>query len=66
MRFCSFTSAEGDKALDVKRWSAAGYADTDPVRANVNPAGRRKNRRVELVVQPDVEEMLDLKSLIVD
>ena len=27
-------------------------------------AGRQQNRRVELVLMPDVEEMLDLKSLI--
>lgn len=58
------TQSEEGSALDIKRWSAAGYADTDPVAANTTPASRRKNRRVELVVQPDIEEMIDLKSLI--
>jgi len=50
--------------LNPKRWSASGYGQTDPVVANDTPEGRKKNRRVELVLMPDVEEMLDLKSLI--
>ena len=58
------TKQEAGSSLNVKRWSAAGYAETDPIAANSAPEGRRKNRRVELVVQPDVEEMLDLKSLL--
>jgi chemotaxis protein MotB len=49
--------------LSPANWSAAGYADTDPVASNDTEDGRNKNRRVELVVQPDVEEMLNLKSL---
>jgi len=49
--------------LNPGNWSAAGYADTDPVASNDTEEGRKKNRRVELVVQPDVEEMLNLKSL---
>jgi chemotaxis protein MotB len=49
--------------LSPANWSAAGYADTDPVASNDTDEGRAKNRRVELVVQPDVEEMLNLKSL---
>ncbi|HWZ87449.1 MAG TPA: OmpA family protein [Polyangiaceae bacterium] len=49
--------------LSPANWSAAGYADTDPVASNETDDGRNKNRRVELVVQPDVEEMLNLKSL---
>jgi chemotaxis protein MotB len=45
------------------RWSAAGFADTDPVATNDTPDGKQKNRRCELIVMPDVDEMLDLKSL---
>jgi chemotaxis protein MotB len=52
-----------DGGLEVKNWSAAGYADTDPVAANDSDDGRQKNRRVELVVLPNVEEMLNLNSL---
>jgi chemotaxis protein MotB len=53
----------GGGGLPPDHWSAAGYGDTDPVVANDNPEGMQKNRRVELVVVPNVEEMLDLKSL---
>ncbi len=52
--------------LDSKLWSAAGYGDTDPVASNSTPAGQQKNRRVELIMLPNVEEMLDLKSLTSD
>jgi chemotaxis protein MotB len=55
--------AEKGGGLKPTNWSASGYADTDPVATNEDDAGRQKNRRVELVVQPDVEEMLNLKSL---
>lgn len=50
--------------LSPKRWSASGYGQTDPIAANDTPEGRGKNRRVELILMPDVEEMLDLKSLL--
>lgn len=54
----------GGGGLDAKHWSASGYGDTDPVSENTSKPGRGKNRRVELVLMPNVEEMLDLKSLI--
>jgi chemotaxis protein MotB len=50
--------------LNPKLWSASGYGQTDPIASNDAPEGRKKNRRVELVLMPDVEEMLDLKSLL--
>jgi chemotaxis protein MotB len=50
--------------LNPKHWSASGYGQTDPIVSNDSPEGRGKNRRVELVLMPDVEEMLDLKSLL--
>jgi chemotaxis protein MotB len=50
--------------LNPKRWSASGYGQTDPIVSNETPEGRKKNRRVELILMPDVEEMLDLKSLL--
>jgi chemotaxis protein MotB len=54
----------GGGGLSPKLWSASGYGETDPVTNNDTPDGRSKNRRVELVLLPDVEEMLDLKSLL--
>jgi len=50
-------------ALPDKRWSAAGFADTDPIGENESEDGKRKNRRCELVVVPSAEEMLDLKNI---
>jgi chemotaxis protein MotB len=55
---------EGGGGLTAERLHAAGYGDTDPVAKNDADDGRKQNRRVELVLMPDVEEMLDLKSLI--
>jgi chemotaxis protein MotB len=55
---------EGGGGLTPERLHVAGYGDTDPVAKNDTDDGRKQNRRVELVLMPDVEEMLDLKSLI--
>lgn len=50
--------------LDVLRLHAAGYGETDPVQQNSDDDKRRSNRRVELILMPDVEEMLDLRQLL--
>jgi chemotaxis protein MotB len=55
---------DGGGGLSADRLHAAGYGDTDPVVKNDTDPDRQQNRRVELVLMPDVEEMLDLKSLI--
>lgn len=52
--------------LDPAHWAAAGYGQRDPVAGTVDQQTREeegKNRRVELVLQPNVEEMLNLKDL---
>lgn len=54
---------KGGGGLDVKMLHAAGYGDTDPVASNEAPDGRTQNRRVELVLIPDMEEMLDLQNM---
>jgi chemotaxis protein MotB len=63
VEFLTQPQADGGGGLDPVHLSAAGYADTDPVAANDTDENRKKNRRVELVIQPDVEEMLNLGSL---
>ncbi len=55
-------SAKGG-SLPIQHWSAAGFADTDPVASNDTEEGRQKNRRCDLIVSPSVEEMLDLKAI---
>lgn len=54
----------GGGGLAPSRLHAAGYGETDPVAKNDTDEGRQQNRRVELVLMPDVEEMLDLRSLL--
>lgn len=49
--------------LNAARWSAVGYGDTDPVKPNDTPESKQANRRCEIQVVPNVEEMLDLKAL---
>jgi chemotaxis protein MotB len=55
---------KGGGGLNAGRLHAAGYGETDPIADNNTDEGRQANRRVELVLMPDVEEMLDLKTLI--
>jgi chemotaxis protein MotB len=53
-------------ALDPSHFSAVGYGQMDPAAGTVDMQSRdeeQKNRRVELVLQPDVAEMLNLKEL---
>jgi chemotaxis protein MotB len=54
---------EDGGGLPPENWSASGYGATDPVADNTSPEGRARNRRVELVVQPEVAEMLNLNSI---
>ncbi|MBI5537580.1 MAG: OmpA family protein [Deltaproteobacteria bacterium] len=54
---------EPGAGLNPQRWSAAGYGDVDPVFPNDSPEGMQRNRRIELVILPSLEEMLDLRSL---
>ena len=56
--------SKGGGGLTAERLHAAGYGETDPVAKNDTDDGRKQNRRVELVLLPDVEEMLDLRSLL--
>jgi chemotaxis protein MotB len=53
-------------ALDPTHFSAVGYGAMDPAQGTVDQQStddEKKNRRVELVLQPDVAEMLNLKEI---
>ncbi len=52
--------------LDPKHWAASGFGQTDPIAGNEGTQDKdqmQRNRRVELVVQPNVEEMLNLNNI---
>jgi chemotaxis protein MotB len=56
----------GGGGLDTKHWSASGFGDTDPQAGSVEHQSNEemgRNRRVELVLQPNVEEMLNISKL---
>jgi len=45
------------------RLSAAGYADTQPAASNDTAEGRQQNRRIEIVLMPNLDELPDLSQL---
>jgi len=53
----------GQHGMPRQHWSAAGFADTDPVASNASKEGQQKNRRCDLIVVPDADEMLNLQNL---
>lgn len=58
--------AKAGGGLDPKHWAASGFADTDPIAGTMETQSKedqQKNRRVELVLQPNVEEMINLNNI---
>lgn len=52
-----------EEGMKAERVSAAGYAATQPVASNKTEKGRRKNRRIEIVLVPNLDELPDLSTL---
>jgi chemotaxis protein MotB len=52
-----------DQGMKADRLSAAGYADTQPVASNETEKGRQQNRRIEIVLVPNLDELPDLSRL---
>ena len=44
--------------LSAKRLVIAGYSEHDPIASNSSEAGRQKNRRIEIILEPYVEQKL--------
>jgi chemotaxis protein MotB len=42
--------------IDPNRLGAVGYAEYDPIAGNVKESGRKKNRRIEIVLEPRLKE----------
>lgn len=52
-----------DQGIPSERISAAGYAETQPVDTNDTDEGRAHNRRIEIQLVPNLDELPDLSSL---
>jgi chemotaxis protein MotB len=46
------------KGVDGHALSAAGFGEFDPVEANDTAAGKARNRRTEITVQPNIDEIV--------
>jgi chemotaxis protein MotB len=46
-----------DSGVDPKHLTAAGYAEFDPIADNADKDGRAKNRRLEIILMPNIEEL---------
>jgi chemotaxis protein MotB len=49
-----------EKGVDAPSLSAAGYGDVDPVAKNDSADGNRKNRRTEITLQPNIDELVTI------
>lgn len=52
-----------EHGMSAERLAAAGYADTQPVAGNDTEEGRAQNRRIEIIVLPNLDELPDLSGL---
>ena len=62
-RALTVTTYVADHGVAPARLSAAGYADTQPAASNDTPEGRQQNRRIEIVLMPNLDELPDLSQL---
>ena len=51
------------QGMNPKVLAAAGYGEFDPVIANDSPEHRTQNRRIEIVLQPNLSDLPPLDDL---
>lgn len=51
-----------DQGVNAKLLSAAGYSKFDPVAANDTVENKARNRRIEIVLQPNIGELVQVPS----
>ena len=56
-RAVTVTQALIDSGLHPGHLVAAGYGEYDPVASNTSARGRQKNRRIEIVLEPELREV---------
>lgn len=52
--------------MEPKRLSAAGYADQSPVAANDTPENKAKNRRIEITLVPNLDDLPPIDEALKD
>ena len=52
-----------DKGMKPELVAAAGYGQFDPVAANDSPEHRAQNRRIEIVLQPNLSDLPSLDGV---
>ncbi len=52
-----------NEGMKPKNLSAAGYSEYMPAASNKSEGGRAQNRRIEIVLMPNLDELPDLSSL---
>jgi chemotaxis protein MotB len=51
------------QGVDAHALSASGYGEFDPVAGNDTPDGKAKNRRIEITLQPNLDELVAAPQL---
>jgi chemotaxis protein MotB len=59
-RAVTVTEFLASSGVNPSRLTAAGYSEYDPIRPNATDAGRSENRRIEIVLLPNVNEISGL------
>ena len=59
-RAVTVTEFLATSGVNPSRLTAAGYSEYDPIRPNATEAGRSENRRIEIVLLPNVNEISGL------
>jgi chemotaxis protein MotB len=49
-----------EAGMEPTSLSAAGYAEFDPVVANGSPTNKARNRRIEIALQPNIDQLVDV------
>jgi chemotaxis protein MotB len=61
-RAVTVTEFLASSGVNPSRLTAAGYSEYDPIRPNATEAGRGENRRIEIVLLPNVNEISALSK----